>query len=170
MKINFRPTLILFCGLPGSGKTTLAKHLEIQGKGVRICTDDWQDSLEMNLNDDNFHEKLQKRLYDHALELLRHGQSVILEDGLWMKIERDEKLADAKKCGAKTELHFFDLTIDEIWNRLSNRNENLSHGAVHIKKEELQKCWDLFQKPTPQELAKFDKVFVYNNDSKHPDQ
>jgi len=168
MKNNSSPTFILFCGLPGSGKTTLAKKLEKQGRGIRICTDDWQDDLLMNHNSDNFHEKLQKRLYAHALELLQHNQSVILEDGLWMKEERDEKLTDARKSGAKAELHFFDLSFDEIWNRLGSRNQNLSHGAVHIEKENLQKYWDLFQKPTPDELAKFDEVFIYKNDSKHP--
>lgn len=163
-----KPTLILFCGLPGSGKTTLAKQLEKQGKGIRICTDDWQDDLEMNQNNDNFHEKLQKRLYAHALDLLRHGQSVILEDGLWMKAERGEKLGDARKYEANVELHFFDLTFDEIWNRLSSRNQNLSHGAVRIKKEEFQKCWDLFQKPSTDELANFDSLFIYKDESKHP--
>ena len=169
MKDTPRPTLILFCGLPGSGKTTLAKRLEKQGKGIRICTDDWQDDLLMNHNDNNFHGKLQRRLYAHALELLRLNQSVILEDGLWMKPEREEKLADARKCGANVELHFFDLSFDEVWNRLKSRNQNLSHGAVLIEKEELQKCWNLFQKPTSDELAKFDEVFIYKHDSEHPD-
>ncbi len=168
MKEEFKPTLVLFCGLPGSGKTTLAKKLEVQGKGIRICTDDWQEELMDNHNDGNFHERLQKRLYSHALELLRHNQSVILEDGLWMKPEREEKLADGRKAGAKVELHFFDLSFDEIWKRLESRNQNLIHGAVPITKEELQKWWNLFQKPTPDELAQFDEVFIYKDISEHP--
>ena len=45
MKLHHQPTLTLFCGLPGSGKTTLAKRLEQIGKGIRICTDDWQEHL-----------------------------------------------------------------------------------------------------------------------------
>lgn len=161
MKSNSQPTLILFCGLPGSGKTTLAKQLEKQHRGIRICTDDWQADLEMNYNDNNFHSKLQKRLYKHVLELLAYGQAVILEDGLWMKDEREAKLKDAKRHNARTELHFFDLTFEEIWKRLNSRNQSLPHGAVHIKKEELQKCWDLFEKPTSEELGKFDNVIRY---------
>jgi predicted kinase len=74
MKKNHKPTLVLFCGLPGSGKTTLAKRLDEAGRGIRICTDDWQANLGMNSNPDNFHTKLQKRLYEHALELLNHDQ------------------------------------------------------------------------------------------------
>lgn len=171
MKKYSKPTLVLFCGLPGSGKTTLAKKLEKSGNGIRICTDDWQSDLEVEAIalDDMFHERLQKRLYRLALELLQNRQSVILEDGLWMKPERDMKLSDAQKFGAKTELHFFDLTFDEIWDRLQTRNSGLPHGAVPMTKQELEKCWQLFEKPNPDELAKFDKVFVYDNKSEHPD-
>jgi predicted kinase len=158
-----RATLVLFCGLPGSGKTTLAKQLEQQGKGIRICTDDWQDDLKLGHADDSFHERLQRRLYQLALELLDHGQSVILEDGLWAKPEREEKLADAKSRGAAVELHLFDLSFDELWNRLATRNQNLPHGAVHIPKPELEKCWNLFQKPAPAELKRFDKFSIYKD-------
>ena len=158
-----KPTLILFCGLPGSGKTTLAKQLEALGRGIRICTDDWQADLEMNHNDNNFHVKLQRRLYQLALELLDFGQDVILEDGLWTRSEREEKLADAKKRGAIIELHYFDLSLDEIWKRLEYRNSNLPHGAIVITQQELKKCWDILQKPTKAELHNFDKVFVLND-------
>lgn len=168
MKNIHQPTLVLFCGLPGSGKTTLAKQLEDQRKCFRICTDDWQAELEMNHNENNFRKKLQKKLYALALELLGYGQSVILEDGLWMKAERDEKLADARKRGASVELHFFDLTFDEIWSRLDSRNQNLPKGAIHITKEQLQKCWDVFQKPSSDELASFDSVFIHKDGSEQP--
>ena len=34
-------TLHLICGLPGSGKTTLAKQLETSEGAVRFCPDEW---------------------------------------------------------------------------------------------------------------------------------
>jgi len=161
MKLRDKPTLILFCGLPGSGKTTLAKKLENQGKGIRICTDDWQESLGIDHSDDDFHERLQRRLYEHALELLQRQQDVILEDGLWQKNERDEKLADARRCGARTEIHFFDLTINEIWRRLEQRNNNLMHGAVPVTRKQLENHWQVFERPDKTELSQFDQVFIH---------
>jgi predicted kinase len=73
----------LFCGLPGSGKTTLAKRLETEGRGVRLCTDEWEAALRDGRADPAFHDRLQAVLYRHGLALLRQGVDVILEDGLW---------------------------------------------------------------------------------------
>lgn len=58
MKLYDKPTLTLFCGLPGSGKTTLAKKLEQEKRGIRICTDDWQECLGIDHHDEAFHDKL----------------------------------------------------------------------------------------------------------------
>ena len=123
-----RPTLVLFCGPPGSGKTTLAKSLAASGHGLRICTDDWQESLGVDHSDGSFHERLQTRLYRHALDLLELDQDVVFEDGLWMKAERDEKLADARCRGARVELHVFDLTFEQLWTRIRIRNRINSPG------------------------------------------
>lgn len=160
-----RPRIVLFCGLPGSGKTTLAKQLEARGEGIRICTDEWQADLKVDgaALYDNFHERLQRRLYKLVLQLLQNSQNIILEDGLWTKEERTEKLVDAKSCGATTTLHYFALSFEEIWKRLNSRNDNLSHGAVVMTKRDLQKCWDKFEKLTSEELTSFDEVFIHTD-------
>jgi len=164
--MNQKPNLILFCGLPGSGKTTLAKWLENKGEGIRICTDEWQNDLEMNNNDNNFHLKLQGRLYEFALDLIKHGQDVILEDGLWKQSERIEKLTDGKKHGAKVKLYLFNLTFEEIWERLDARNNKDKSGLARITKVELEKYWNKFEKPTNEELETFDEFEIIDNENK----
>lgn len=44
-------TLILICGLPGAGKTTLAKKLAIERNAIRLCPDDWIIAILKDLND-----------------------------------------------------------------------------------------------------------------------
>lgn len=150
------PTVTLFCGLPGSGKTTLAKCLEADGRGIRLCTDDWQRQLGVDHTDTGFHNRLQPLRYRHALTLLRHGVSVILEDGLWMAEERAEKFRDARACGSRIEFHVFSVPYDTLWNRLQDRNQEAPPGAYPMTEDEFRREWDLFQLPSPQELDAVD--------------
>jgi predicted kinase len=155
------PTLTLFCGLPGSGKSTLARRLEADGRGVRLCTDDWQAVLELNHTDTAFHDHLQSALYRHGLTLLRHGVSVILEDGLWTTAERKEKFAGARDCGALIDLHIFEVPFDTLRARLGLRNREAATGAYPMTDEQLRWAWDLFQAPSTEELAAVDFCAVH---------
>ena len=162
MKSN-KPTLTLFCGLPGSGKTRIAKQLEQSIGAVRLCTDDWLTDIHADLFDEELRELLQKRLYNLAQELLSKHVDVILEDGLWSKLERDEKLAMARKHNALVSIHVFDLSPEEQWKRLDHRNKNLQHGHVPITRDQLDSYFPMFQAPTADELKQFDEVHFYDD-------
>jgi predicted kinase len=45
------PTLILMCGLPGAGKTTLAPKPAHARRAVRLAPDEWLDGLDIDLWD-----------------------------------------------------------------------------------------------------------------------
>lgn len=156
-----QPLLITFCGLPGSGKTTTAKELERTTGAIRLNTDEWMAALGADFFDGAFHEKLQARLYEHGLELLARGQSIIVEDGHWTKMERDRHRADAHRFGATVILHYFDLSFDELWRRLEGRNALGAYGTVPVTKAQLQVYWPKFQRPNNAELALFDSYIVH---------
>lgn len=155
------PTLTLFCGPPGSGKTTLATRLEGEGHGVRIATDEWQARLGVPHSDGDFHDVLQRELYQHALTLLRTGVNVILEDGLWLPSERQEKFADARAAGARISWHVFDVTEETLWERLQRRNAAAATSAFPISRAEFANVFSIFVAPTKEELAVVDEVFVH---------
>jgi predicted kinase len=152
-------TLTLFCGLPGSGKTTLARRLEAEERGIRISTDEWQGAVGVVHSDHDFHERLQAVLYRHALLLLRAGCDVILEDGLWTTAERAQKFADARECGARIELHVFEVDVDTLWTRLQGRNADAAAHAVPISSADLRRASDIFQPVTDEELNLVDRWF-----------
>lgn len=158
---NQRPSLITFCGLPGSGKTTIAKEVEKTTGAVRLNIDEWVAALGVDFWDDEFRHKLHARLYEHGLTLLKRGQSIILEDGVWRRDERDRLREVARKLGVAIEIHYFDVPFDELWRRLEARNAIGAYDTVPITKELLQECWRKFQPPDDAELALFDSYVVY---------
>lgn len=150
--------LILICGLPGSGKTTLAKQLAAEVPAVRLCPDEWKHDLGIDYYDEQRRVKLENRLWRLGQELLTLRQSVILENGFWAREERDELRLGARTLGVAVELHYLEAPVEELWRRLELRNEEARPGAVPIKREDLQKWALQFEAPDAAELALFDEA------------
>jgi len=51
--------LVILCGLPGSGKTTLARQLEGVMPALRLSADDWMNELSINLHAEESRAKLE---------------------------------------------------------------------------------------------------------------
>jgi len=155
------PTLILFCGLPGSGKTTLARQLCKETAAIRLCPDEWMADLGIDLFDETSRAKVEIRLWELGKELLKQGQDVILENGLWSRSERDDKRRDAKELGVDTELHFFDIPLEELMRRLEIRNASGLHGTVPLTRKQIEEYAKMFQAPSAMELALFTNSIVH---------
>jgi predicted kinase len=149
--------LILLCGLPGSGKTTLAKRLAHEIPAVRLCPDEWMLDLGIDFFDDRTRDRLERRFWDHAQDLLQLGRAVILEFGFWVRSERDEKRLAARALGVPVELRYLEATTDELWRRLDARNGEGVRGAVPITREMLEEYAKDFEAPSGHELDLFDE-------------
>ena len=148
--------LILICGLPGSGKTTLARRLASEVPAVRFCTDEWKHDLGIDYYDEERGKRLEKRLWRLGQELLGLGQSVIFDNGFWAREEREELRLAARSLGVPVELHYLEAPVDELWRRLEIRNEEGKPGTAPIKREDLEKWVQQFEAPDAAELALFD--------------
>ena len=154
------PTLHLICGLPGAGKTTLAKELEAQHAAVRLCPDEWIIAL---LPPDYFREE-RDRLRDPveglqwklAERLLTLGVDTIIEWGLWGRSEREELRDRARALGAAVKLHYLDVSFDELLRRVEERNRDLPFGSFYISAADMQAWSELFEPPGEDELASYD--------------
>jgi predicted kinase len=148
--------LLLTCGLPGAGKTKLATQLAADRSAVRLTTDDWLWALGSTPWDEPTRDKVEHELWRLAQELLRLGMSVVLDFGLWIRIERDEMRSAARGLGVGVELHCLNLPADELWRRIEARNSEPPWDGYPIRRPDLEGWLGLFQAPDAAELALFD--------------
>jgi predicted kinase len=155
------PTLYLTCGLPGSGKTTLARGLEQEVPALRLTADDWLHELYPDITTSEaeagpFRSRVERLQWMTAVRALELGCNVVLDWGVWAREERDLYRAGAREVGARVVLCLLDPPVDELWNRLSRRNADRPFGVFEITNAELLRWSELFQRPTADELALYD--------------
>jgi len=151
-------TLHLMVGLPCSGKTTLAQKLECEYLALRLTTDEWhvclfgQDAEQPE--HDTRHSLIENLLWKVASRALVLGTNVILDFGFWAREEREDYRLRARNLGASSEVHFLDVSDDELMRRLSVRNSKESQVSFHISEDAMKPWIAFFQKPTPDELER----------------
>ncbi len=150
--MDFQATLFIVCGLPGAGKTTLAKQIERSLSAVRMSADDWMTALSINLHAEEQRAKIEALQWELAKRLLSLRQNVVIEWGAWGKSERDTFRTGARALGARVELYHISAPLDELFARIQQRNME----DPPIEWPEVQKWADIFEAPAPVEMTLFD--------------
>jgi predicted kinase len=148
--------LIILCGLPGSGKTTLGRALERRLVAIRFAPDEWMSDLSLDYYDEERRGKIEALQWKLAQRLLSLGLTVIIEWGTWGRSERDYLRVGARALGAAVELHSLTAPVDVLLERIQRRG--LEHPTV--EREALLRWMELFQPPSAEEMALFDKPRV----------
>lgn len=151
-KSDAGPKLIIVCGLPGAGKTTHAKMLEEKIDAIRFCPDEWMEMLLIDLYDEGRRSKIESLQWKLSQDLLAQGLTVIIEWGTWGRSERDALRLGARAFGAAVELHYLSAPREVLFERVQRRGME----DPPLTMEDLQRCFEMFQAPTPAEMALFD--------------
>jgi predicted kinase len=159
--IGTRSRLVIVCGLPGSGKTTLARALESKLSAVRFSPDEWMDALSINLWDEERRGKIGALQWKLGQELLARGLIVIIEWGTWGRVERDVLRLGARALGAAVELHYVSATADALFERIQSRGRE----KPPIERDAVSRWLEIFEAPTPEEMALFDKPLLPDSSS-----
>ena len=151
--MGYGSRLIIVCGLPGSGKTTHARHLEGQMHAVRLSADDWMEALSVDIWNEAMRAKIEALQWKLAQDLLSHGLTVIIEWGTWGRSERDALRLGARALGAAVELHYLSAPVDSLLERVQRRGRE----ASPVSRDDLLNWASIFQMPTAEEMDLFDK-------------
>jgi predicted kinase len=152
------PTLHLTCGLPGSGKTTLARRLAVERDAQRFTKDEWVLALGGDLFDEQLRVRMEAQLIQLTFELLSAGRSCILDFGLWSREERDALRLRARAQGVRVELHVLDVELDELVRRAATRYADAPHTTAEISAEQLAIWASSFETPSDAERCLFDSA------------
>jgi predicted kinase len=96
------PTVFLTCGLPASGKTTLARRLESERRAVRLTADEWLHRFYPHLSVDasvSLRWPVHDIQWEIATRLLALRCNVVVDWGIWAREERDRFRTEARALG-----------------------------------------------------------------------
>ena len=144
--------LHLVCGLPGSGKTSLAERLARETRALFLSPDEWMSRIVGDGYDEARREQVERIQWELAERLLARGLDVVLDNGFWSREERRRLRASAEGLGAEVRLHFLDVPLDELKRRLAARNRNLPRHAFPVDAGDLERWSALFEPPSEDEL------------------
>lgn len=153
--------LIIVCGLPGSGKTTLAKAIEGRLGAIRFSPDEWMDDLSLDLYDEERRGKIEGLQWKLGQQLLALGLVVIIEWGTWGRSEREALRLGARALGAAVELHYLSAPEDILFERIERRRME----SPPIQREMLRRWAEIFEAPTREEMELYDKPAIADIES-----
>src|SRR4051794_34366882 len=96
------------------------------------------------------------RLLWTALSALAIGVNVVLDFGVWAKVERSALRALAASAGATSELVYMHVDEEEQWRRVEARGLTGSATTFGMTKADLERWRGTFQPPDAAELQSAD--------------
>lgn len=147
-----QPTLFLTVGLPGTGKTTAARRIEVQQGALRLTKDEWIKALYGCDNPASASDVIEGRLIQIGMRALELGTNVIIDFGLWSRDERSALRQAAADIGAAVVICYFELTPAEQRKRLDQRLAEAPHETWPISEQECADWATKIDIPTSTEL------------------
>ncbi|WP_420644219.1 alpha/beta fold hydrolase [Candidatus Leptofilum sp.] len=148
-------TVHLFCGLPTSGKTALAKELEQSHNAVRFTLDEWMIAItDLTIDDEEYGvmiAKLKEMFWQTAVAILQQGVDVILDWSLWNPERRQKWISRVNELGANYTLYYLNIPPVVIRQRIEARNNDLPRGAHWLSVDDLDRFLTIYQPPTAEE-------------------
>ena len=146
------PAMFVMVGLPAAGKTARARALAAEWNALRLTPDEWMIPLFGPAQPEGKRNIVEGRLIWLALSALRIGTNVVLDFGVWAKVERSALRALADSVGARSKLVYLPVSAAEQWRRVRARLLTDAATTFEITKADLDEWRQIFEPPDTAEL------------------
>ncbi|OGG32886.1 hypothetical protein A2968_06460 [Candidatus Gottesmanbacteria bacterium RIFCSPLOWO2_01_FULL_42_22] len=151
-----QPIAYVICGFIGAGKTTFARKLEKETKAIRITKDEWIIKIFGNkiTSDKNFEvydKNITELATNIAFKILKAGKDVILDEGFWVKSQRDDIKKKILQVGAKPIFYYVETSVEKMKERVINRSNNPTKDSFEINEEMFDKYLKYWEPPKKEE-------------------
>lgn len=149
-------TVHLLCGLPGAGKTTLARQLESGLPAVRFSLDEWMLRLYPDLHFaagdyGKLAETCKLLIWDTARQVLEGGTDVVLDWNQWSRERRAAWAGRAEAAGAAVVLHYVRTPLQTSIERAAVRAGRREAGSHRLEESDIRHLAGIFEEPEPSE-------------------
>jgi predicted kinase len=143
--------MILLVGLPGSGKTTVAKKLAREQNELHLTLDEWVIPLFGELEADGKRDVLVGLMISLALQLLRIGINVV-DFGCWARDERAALQRLTEREEAKFRLVYVPVDRATQLERIKRRWTGRPHETFAMTSIDVDSWRAMFEVPSAAEL------------------
>jgi predicted kinase len=145
-------TVYLVVGLPGAGKTTRAKELELSAPALRLTPDEWQIALFAGQNPPDQRDLVEGKLIHLGMRAAELGTNVVFDFGFWGTDERSALRWIAAAVGARSHVVYLPIDMEEQRRRVTHRFATTPDHTFHMSEGELERWRAQFQAPDEEEL------------------
>lgn len=153
-------TIYLIVGLPGAGKTTRARELEVSETALRLTPDDWHLAVFHGDHPAQWRsrerveqrDRIEGKLVQIGMRAAHLGVYVVFDFGLWGRDERSALrwLADARDVRA--EIVYLPIDHEEQLARITARSAS-GPGQFQMSEADLEQWRAQFEAPDDEELS-----------------
>ena len=153
---NKQPTAYVICGFIGAGKTTFARKLEKETKAIRITKDEWiikifGNKITSDKNFERYDKNITELATDIAFKILKAGKDVIIDEGFWVKSQRDDIKKKIINAGAKPIFYYIECSVKKMKERTIGRSKHSSIDSFEINEEMFDKYFKYWEPPSKEE-------------------
>ena len=154
-----QPIAYVICGFIGAGKTTFARKLEKETGAIRVTKDEWiikifGNKITLDNNFEVYDKNITKLATDIAFKILKAGKDVIIDEGFWVKSQRDDIKKKILQVGAKPIFYYVESSVEKMKERVINRSKSPTADSFEINEEMFNSYLKYWQAPDESENVK----------------